>query len=117
MDPAREQVTFDGAAKSDLQWLAPDYKFLLFISGRIVKYYDITSGAVDTLTTFPSEVSLDAFQVSHDGKLVMVAMSNNIFVVPFDIERLKTITNRGQLARMEGAVSWNRSKRPSRSRG
>jgi hypothetical protein len=95
-------VTFDGAAKSDLQWLAPDYKFLLFISGRIVKYYDITSGAVDTLTTFPSEVSLDAFQVSHDGKLVMVAMSNNIFVVPFDIERLKTITNRGQLARMEG---------------
>ncbi len=98
----REQVTFDGAAKSDLQWLAPDYKFLLFISGRIVKYYDITTGAVDTLTTFPSEVSLDAFQVSHDGKLVMVAMSNNIFVVPFDIERLKTITNRGQLARMEG---------------
>ena len=97
-----EQVTFDGAAKTDLQWLAPDYNSLLFISGKIIKYYDITSGAVDTLTTFPSEVSVDAFQVSHDGKQVMVAMSNNIFVVPFDIEVLKTITNRGQLARMEG---------------
>jgi hypothetical protein len=98
-----ERVTFDGAAKSDLQWVAPDYNFLLFLSGKIIKYYDATSGAVDTLTTFPSEVSLDAFQVSHDGSQVMIAMSNNIFVVPFDMERLGSITNRGQLARMEGA--------------
>ena len=99
-----EQITTDGAAKNDLQWLAPDYTSLLFISGKTIKYYDTTTGAVETLTTFPSEVSeaVDAFQVSHDGKQVMVAMSNNIFVVPFDIETLKTITNRGQLARMEG---------------
>ena len=46
---------------------------------------------------------MDAFQVSHDGKQVMLAMSNNIFVVPFDIPVLKTITNRGQLAQMDGA--------------
>ena len=98
-----ERVTFDGAAKTDLQWLAPDYTSLLFISGKIIKIYDSTTGAVDTLTTFPSEVSVDAFQVSHDGSQVMVAMSNNIFMVPFDIEALKSITNRGQLARMENA--------------
>ena len=100
---ALERVTFDGAAKTDLQWVGPDHNLLLFLSGKIIKYYDATSGAVDTLTTFPSEVSLDAFQVSHDGSQVMVAMSNNIFVVPFDMERLGSITNRGQLARMEGA--------------
>ncbi|HEY5730731.1 MAG TPA: protein kinase [Anaerolineales bacterium] len=96
------QVTTDGASKTDLQWLAPDYTSLLFISGKIIKYYDTNTGAVETLTTFPSEVSVDAFQVSNDGKQVIVAMSNNVFVVPFDIEVLKTITNRGQLARMEG---------------
>jgi serine/threonine protein kinase len=97
-----EQVTFDGTPKTDLQWLAPDYKYLLFISGKIVKYFDITTGAVDTLANFPSEVSVDAFQVSHDGRQVMIAISNNIFVVPFNIEALKTVTNRGQLSRLEG---------------
>ena len=97
-----EPLTNDGGTKNDLQWLA-DGKTLLFISGKNVKYYDITTGAVDTLTTFPSEVSLDAFQVSHDGKQVMIAMSNEIFVVPFDIAALKSIKSRGQLVTMEGA--------------
>lgn len=97
-----EQVTFDGAVKTDLQWLAPDYRYLLFISGKIVKYYDSQTGAVDTLANFPSEVSVDAFQVSHDGRRVMIAMSNNIFVTAFDIPALKTVTNRRQLAELPG---------------
>jgi serine/threonine-protein kinase len=96
------QLTFDGATKSDLQWLN-DGKTIIFISGKTIKYFDITTDTVDTLTTFPSEVSVDAFQVSHDNEQVQVAMSNTIFVVPFDMEQLKTITNRGQLSRMEGA--------------
>ncbi len=97
-----EQVTFDGAVKTDLQWLAPDYRYLLFISGKIVKYYDSQTGAVDTIVNFPSEVSVDAFQVSHDGRRVMIAMSNNIFVTAFDIPALKTVTNRRQLAELPG---------------
>ncbi|GAB4445621.1 MAG: hypothetical protein OHK0041_03310 [Anaerolineales bacterium] len=97
-----EQVTFDGAVKTDLQWLAPDYRYLLFISGKIVKYYDSQTGAVDTIANFPSEVSVDAFQVSHDGRRVMIAMSNNIFVTAFDIPALKTVTNRRQLAELPG---------------
>lgn len=97
-----EQVTFDGAVKTDLQWLAPNYRYLLFISGKIVKFYDSQSGAVDTLVNFPSEVSVDAFQVSHNGKQVMIAMSNNIFVTKFDISALKTVTNRRQLVQLEG---------------
>ena len=95
-------LTNDGASKNDLQWLA-DGKTILFISGKIVKYYDTSTDTVDTLSTFPSEVSVDAFQVSHDNKQVMIALSQEIYVVPFDMEVLKTITNRGQLTRMEGA--------------
>ncbi len=97
-----EQVTFDGAQKTDLQWVPPDYRYLLFITGKIVKYYDIQSGAVDTLVNFPAEVSLDAFRVSHDGKQVMIAMSNNIFVVSFNLPALKTVTTRRQLSQLEG---------------
>jgi serine/threonine protein kinase len=96
------QLTNDGASKTDLQWLS-DGETILFISGKTVKYYNIRTDTVDTLTSFPSEVSVDSFQVSHGGEQVMIAMSNNIFVVPFDFDTLRGITNRSQLMRMENA--------------
>jgi len=106
------QLTTDGAVKSDLQWL-PDGETIVFLSGKTVKYYNIRAGAVDTLATFPSEASVDAFQVSHDGKLVMLAMSNEIFVVPFGMETLKGFTNRNQVLRMEKACILPTPKTPA----
>ena len=106
------QLTSDGAVKSDLQWL-PDGETIVFISGKTIKYYNITTDTVDTLATFPSEASVDAFQVSHDGKLVMLAMSNEIFVVPFSLEAMKGFTNRGQVLRMEGTCILPTPKTPA----
>jgi len=96
------QLTTDAATKNDLQWL-PDGETILFISGRDVKYYDISTDSVDTLTSFPAAVSLDSFQVSHDGTQVMIAMSNEVFVVPFDFERMRNIRSRSDLMAMEDA--------------
>ncbi len=90
-----KQVTNDGGTKNDLQWL--DRDTLLFISGKTVKYYTVSTDRVDTLTSFNSEASLNAFQVSHDGKQVIIAMSNEIFVVSFNREFLKTVADRGDL--------------------
>jgi hypothetical protein len=98
------KLTNDGGVKTDLQWFGRDY--VVFISGKAIKYYDITTDVVETLTTFPSEVSVDAFRISNDGKQVMLAMSNNIFVVPFDIETFKTINRRGQLGQIPGACLY-----------
>jgi len=107
-----KQVTFDGAIKSDLQWL-PDGETIGFISGKTIKYYNIPTDTVDTLATFPSEASVDAFQISHDGKLVMLAMSNEIFVIAFDPEKLKGITNRAQVLRLEGSCILPTPKTPA----
>jgi serine/threonine protein kinase len=96
-----KQLTNDGAAKSDLQWIDSDT--LLFLSGKIIKYYKLDIDSVETLTSFPSAVSLDAFQVSHDGSQVIIAMSNEVFVVPFGFETLEIISTRGNLFGMEGA--------------
>jgi len=96
-----KQVTFDGASKSDLQWI--DHDRLIFISGKTVKYYTVSTDTVETLTNFNSEASLDGFRVSHDGKQVMISMSNEIFVVPFDIDFLKTVTTRNPLIRNEAS--------------
>ncbi|HSK66259.1 MAG TPA: hypothetical protein VK888_04970, partial [Anaerolineales bacterium] len=94
------QLTTDGAAKNDLQWI--DANTLLFLSGKIIKYYKLDTDSVETLTSFPSAVSLDAFRVSQDGSQVIIAMSNEVFVVPFDFETMATISTRGNLFGMEG---------------
>ncbi len=107
-----KQLTNDGAKKNDLQWM-PDGETIIFLSGKTVKYYNITTDTVDTLTSFPSEATLDAFQVSHDGKQVMIAMSNEIFVVPLDFEIMRTITNRNPLLRLEGACILPTPKTPA----
>jgi hypothetical protein len=96
-----QQLTTDAATKNDLQWL--DRDTLLFLSGKTIKYYELGTESVETLTSFPSAVSLDAFQVSHDGTQVIISMSNEVFVVPFDFETMQNINTRGDLFGMEGA--------------
>ncbi|NJC99013.1 MAG: hypothetical protein C3F07_04225 [Anaerolineales bacterium] len=93
-----KQLTTDGAAKNDLQWL--DRDTLLFLSGKVIKYYTVSTDVVDTLTSFPSAITLDAFQISHDGTRVMIAMSSEIFVLPFDFERFRNIKSRSDLFAM-----------------
>src|SRR6266498_1731905 len=98
-----KQLTVDGGVKNDLQWL-PDGENIVFISGLTVKYYNIRTGVVNTLTSFPSASSLNAFRVSHDGKQVMIAMNNEIFVVPFGIDTLKEVHKKSELLVMEPCI-------------
>ncbi len=98
----RKQLTSDGGKKNDLQWLS-DGKRILFLSGKTIKYYDISTDVVDTLTTFPSASSLDSFQVSHDGTRVMISLNNEIFVVPFDWEQMKGVSKKSDLLGIQPA--------------
>ncbi len=98
-----KQLTADGGTKNDLQWL-PDGDNIVFISGLTVKYYNIKTDVVDTLTSFPSASSLNAFRVSHDGKQVIVAMNNEIFVIPFDIDQLKNVHKKSDLLALEPCI-------------
>ncbi len=96
-----KQLTTDGAPKSDLQWL--DRNTLLFLTGTIVKYYKLDTDSVETLTSFPASYSLDAYQVSQDGKQVIIAMNNEVFVVPFELATMQDINSRSKLMEMQGA--------------
>jgi serine/threonine protein kinase len=98
-----KQLTVDGGLKNDLQWL-PDGENIVFISGLTVKYYNIKTDVVETLTSFPSASSLNAFRVSHDGKQAIVAMNNEIFVIPFDIDKLKDVHKKSDLLALDACV-------------
>jgi serine/threonine-protein kinase len=96
-------VTTDGGAKNDLQWL-PDGETLIFISGLSVKSYNLRTDVVDTVMTFPSASSLNAFRVSHDGKQVIIAVNNEIFVVPFDLATMKNVSKKSDLLALEACI-------------
>lgn len=95
-------LTNDGGAKSDLQFL--DSETLIFISGKTIKHVNINTGAVDILTSFPTASSLNAFRVSHDGKQVMIALNNEIFVVPFDFEQIKNVHKKSELLALDFCI-------------
>jgi serine/threonine-protein kinase len=97
------EVTADGAVKSDLQWL-PDGETILFISGLTVKSYNIRTDVVDTVINFPSASSLNAFRVSHNGNQVIIAVNNEIFVVPFDINRIRNVSKKSDLLALEACI-------------
>jgi serine/threonine-protein kinase len=97
------QLTTDGGAKNDLQWL-PDGETLIFISGLTVKSYNIETDVVDIVTNFPSASSLNAFRVSHDGKQVMIAVNNEIFVVSFDLETMKGVSKKSDLLALDHCI-------------
>lgn len=97
------QLTNDGAAKNDLQWL-PDGQTLIYISGLTVRTYNIETGVLDILTNFPSASSLNAFRVSHDGKQVMIAVNNEIFVVSFDFETMKGVSKKSDLLALDHCI-------------
>ncbi|HMB23696.1 MAG TPA: protein kinase [Anaerolineales bacterium] len=98
-----KQLTTDGGAKNDLQWL-PNSETILFISGKTIKYYNVETDVVDTLATFPAAASLEDFQVSHDGKRAMVSLNNEIFVIPFDLEQVKGISKKSDLLALEPCI-------------
>ena len=97
------QITTDGGDKNDLQWL-PDGDTLIFISGLTVKTYNVETDVLDNLTNFPSASSLNAFRVSQDGKQVMIAVNNEIFVVPFDIETMKGVSKKSDLLALDHCI-------------
>ncbi len=94
------QLTTDGSTKTSLQWL-PDGKKLVFITGKCIKLVDYPSGRQELITCFNSAAYLNDFQVSPDGKQVAISLDNEqLYVVPFNVEKLKTAQLRRDLVPM-----------------
>ncbi len=98
-----EQLTTDKAAKSDLQWM-PDGKTLVFISGKNINTVDSETGRFDTILSFPFVEFLDAFRISSDGKQVAISLNRQMFIVPLDMDTLKTVDRASALRNMEGCL-------------
>jgi dipeptidyl aminopeptidase/acylaminoacyl peptidase len=94
-----QQLTTDGAQKTRLHWL-PDGSAITYISGKCAWELDYQTGRQDFLACFESARYLDEFIVSNDGSRVAISVNLELFVVPFDRERLIDARSRSDLIAM-----------------
>lgn len=102
-----ERLTTDGVAKFNLQWL-PDGKTILYISGKSVKTVEIETQREEIIMSYQSAEYFESFYVSPDGTQAAISVNRELFVVPYDVEKLKVITNRNHLIDMKGCIFYDK---------
>jgi predicted Ser/Thr protein kinase len=93
------RLTTDGAEKTSLQW-SQDGKIIRYISGKCVSTVDVETTAVDLLNCFNFAEAFKSFQVSFDETQVAMSMDNQLYIIPYDIEKIRAVTRRSEIADM-----------------
>jgi len=92
------QLTRDGMRKRALNWL-PDGQGLSYISGKCIHTVSVI-GEDRVITCFENSKYLKAFEISPDGNQAAISLDNQLYLLPFDLERLKNVHTRADLAGM-----------------
>jgi len=85
-----QQMTNDGAAKTNLGWL-PDGSAITYISGKCINAVDVESTRIDFIACFESTVYLENFSFSPDGNQVAISLNRELYIVPWDKEALQSV--------------------------
>jgi serine/threonine protein kinase len=99
----RRQYTNDKLPKYNLQWL-PDGKNLLYMSGRTVKTVNIETEVEEVIINYTSAEYFEGFSVSPDAKKVAISVNRELFIVPFDLLKLRFATRKSALLDMDGCL-------------
>lgn len=101
-----KQLTNDGAAKINLRW-TPDGAGLTYISGKCVWLAEYETGRLDFITCFESAEYLESFAISPDGTEVAIALNRVLYIVPYDIDRLREARLYTHLEEMSECEAFN----------
>lgn len=93
------RLTTDGAEKISLQW-SQDGKTISYISGKCVSTVDVDTTAVDLLNCFNFAEAFKSFQVSFDQTKLAMSMDNQLYIIPYDVEKIRAVTRRAELTEM-----------------
>ena len=101
-----KQLTTNKLPKSNLQWV-PGTNQLVFISGSNVNTLDSNSSKFDTIMTFGISNQINEFRISPDGKQVAIGLNREMYIVPFDLAKLKAVQGKDALIAMKGCLSYS----------
>ncbi len=90
------QLTQNNSEKTYLRWL-PDGQGLSYISGKCIESVSL-SGEISQITCFNNADKLEGFEVSPDGKQVVIGLDSQVYLVPFDLGNLANANSHGSLS-------------------
>ena len=93
------QVRTDNSAKSNLQWIPGNR--LVYMSRNCAHLVDAETKHTEQIACFNLGEELEGFRVSPDGKLVAISIQKTLNIVPFDLDALREVTTRFNLATMK----------------
>jgi serine/threonine protein kinase len=97
------QLTQDNTEKTYLRWL-PDGQGLSYISGKCIESVSL-AGEMSQITCFNNADRLEGFEVSPDGKQVVIGLDSQVYLVPFDLESLSTAYSHDSLSALATCAS------------
>jgi hypothetical protein len=92
----RIQLTTDGSEKTNLQW-SQDGNLIYYISGKCIQSVNIETTAIDNINCFNFTDSFKEFRISPDSSQVAVSIDNQLYLVPFDLEKIRQVQGRADL--------------------
>ena len=95
------QLTFDHGKKTNLSW-SPDGQAVIYILGKCVQTVDVGSTRVDNIACFEAADFLEAFEISPDGQRVAISLNRELYIVPYDRQKLSQARFRSDLQAMAG---------------
>lgn len=95
------QLTTDHAEKSKLQWL-PNGKTLIYVVGKCIQTVDVEEKTVDMIACFDQAEYFDALELSPNGKKLAISLNRELFIIPFDLQKLRGARTRFDLLNMGG---------------
>lgn len=84
------QLTRDSLPKTELQWI-PGTRELVYITGTVVKTVNADTTVSDIVISFTGASFLEVFRISPDGKQVAISLNKEMYIVPFDLQKFKTV--------------------------
>lgn len=92
-----QQLTQDGTLKTSLQW-SPDGGAITYITGKCIEKVGLSDKQVEQITCFNYADSVTNFEASPDGSLAAIALDKQLYLVPYDLEMLKSATTHDSLS-------------------
>ncbi len=99
------QVRTDNSAKSNLQWIPGNR--LVYMARNCAFIVDGKTKANKQIACFDLNETLEGFRVSSDGKLVAISLQKTLNIVPFNLDTLREVTTRFNLATMKSFCFYN----------
>lgn len=101
-----EQLTSDNTLKSNLQW-SPDGQSVNYLSGKCAYAVHLADKQKEILTCINFVQYFKSFEISPDGKQVAMSLDNQLYVLPYDLNVLRSISVRNDLTKLATCADFS----------